>query len=252
MSISAVVLNWNRPRWLRWVILPRLARHPEVSEIHISHGREETRFAFRSRNCRIIHRPDWELNREYGLALRFVAAREAANDAVLLVDDDLVVPHPSLSSLHASFSKAPRTLHGIFGRRLEPGLTYSWDGYQEGEAPILLTRCLMMNRSYAQLFLAEAPGAERLIARGTPRWNGEDIFLSLLSLRETGNLPMAYDLPFKNVWRMHRRSISKTPPPRGAAEKLTHRKYRVWFTREAADLLGVRETLTTRLGQLHG
>jgi len=243
VSISAVVLNWNRPIWLRRVILPLLSRHPQVSEIHISHGREDTRFNFKSRHCQVIHRPDWELNPRYGLALRFVAARESKNEAVLIVDDDLVVAPSSITILKAAFDEAPLTLHGIFGRSLDQNYDYSYGGYERGETPILLTRCLMMHRSYAETFLQAEPSATSLIVRGSPKWNGEDIFLSLLSIQQTGRLPRAYDLPFKNVWRMHRRSISKTQVPPDDKEKLDHRLYRSWFTREAIGLLGVEQAI---------
>ena len=239
MSVSAVILNWNRPVWLRRVILPLLARHPLVDEIHVSHGREKTCFSYKSRHCEIIHRHDWDLNDRYGLALRFVAAREARNDAVLIVDDDLVVPRPSITALKCFFDDAPYTLHGIFGRRISPAYEYSYDGYERGETPVVLTRCLMMHRSYADLFLESEPSAAELITRGSPKWNGEDIFLSLLSIRETGTLPRAYDLPFKNVWRMHRGGISRMGVPQGDPEKMAHRAYRSWFTREAVQLLGV-------------
>ena len=243
MSVSAVILNWNRPKWLRRVILPILSRHPLVSEIHISHGREDTRFAFKSRRCDVIHRPDWELNDRFGLALRFVAAKEADNDAVLILDDDLIVAPRSITALKAAFDENPLTLHGIFGRRIGENYSYSYDGYEYGETPILLTRCLIMHRSYADAFLEAAPSAEELIARGSPKWNGEDIFLSLLSIRRSNGFPRAYDLPFKDIWHMTRESISKAEAPAGDEVLLSHRPYRSWFTREAVRLLGVEQKI---------
>jgi hypothetical protein len=239
VSVSVVILNWNRPVWLRRVILPLLARHPLVDEIQVSHGRESARFSYKSRRCEIIHRRDWDLNDRYGLALRFVAAKEAKNDAVLIIDDDLVVPSRSITALKSFFDQAPLTLHAIFGRRIGPDYEYSYDGWERGETPVVLTRCLMMHRSYASVFLEAEGSAAELITRGSPKWNGEDIFLSLLSIRESGTLPRAYDLPFKNVWRMHRGSISRTEVPEGEPEKMDHRSYRSWFTREAVRLLGV-------------
>jgi hypothetical protein len=243
VSVSVVILNWNRPVWLRRVILPLLARHPLVDEIQVSHGREPACFSYKSRHCDIIHRRDWRLNDRYGLALRFVAAREAKNEAVLIVDDDLVVLPRSITSLKSFFDQAPFTLHGLFGRRIGPDYEYSYEGWERGETPIVLTRCLMMHRSYADVFLEAEPSAAELIKRGLPKWNGEDIFLSLLSIRESGTLPRAYDLPFKNVWRMHRGSISRTEAPQSDPEKMDHRSYRTWFTREAVELLGVQAHL---------
>ena len=239
MSISAVILNWNRPTWLRRVILPLLARHPLVDEVHVSHGREQTCFSFESPHCDIVHRHDWDLNDRYGLALRFVAAREARNEAVLILDDDLVVARRSISALKASFDDAPNTLHGIFGRRITPAYEYSYDGYERGETPVVLTRCLMMHRSYAEVFLEAESSAAALIKRGVPKWNGEDIFLSLLSIRRTGALPRAYDLAYKNVLWRRRGSVSTTKVPGDDQEKMAHKPYRAWFTREAIQLLGV-------------
>jgi len=249
VSVSAVILNWNRPLWLRRVILPLLARHPLVDEIHVSHGRERTCFPFETPRCEMVHRHDWDLNDRYGLALRFVAAREVKNDAVLILDDDLVVARRSITRLKGSFDAAPHTLHGIFGRRISPAYEYSCDGYERGETPVVLTRCLMMHRSYADVFLEAAPSAEELITRGVPKWNGEDIFLSLLSIRRTGTLPRAYDLPYKNVlgWRLG--SISKTKVPHGEGEKMAHKTYRSWFTREAIELLGVQAQIDGYLGR---
>ena len=249
MSVSVVVLNWNRPGWLRRVILPLLARHPLVDDIHVSHGRQSACFSYKSRCCDIIHRHDWDLNDRYGLALRFVAAREARNEAVLIVDDDLVVPERSITALKSFFDQAPFTLHGIFGRRISSGYEYSYAGWERGETAVVLTRCLMMHRSYTDVFLEAEPSAAELITRGSPKWNGEDIFLSLLSIRDSGTLPRAYDLPFKNVWRMHRGSISRTNVPHGESEKMDHRSYRSWFTREAVQLLGVRAQIDDYLSR---
>ena len=151
--------------------------------------------------------------------------------------------------MKSAFDEAPLTLHGIFGRPIGEGYSYSFDGYEYGEAPILLTRCLIMHRSYADVFLEAAPSATELIARGSPKWNGEDIFLSMLSIRRSNRLPRAYDLPFKDIWHMTRESISKSEAPAGDEVKLSHRPYRSWFTREAIRLLGVEAQIDQYLSQ---
>lgn len=248
-NVSVVVLNWTRPRWLRWAVLPRLARHPLVDEIIVSHGRPDTVFASRSRHAEIVHRHDWGLNERYSLALRFVAAREAKNEAVLIVDDDIRVPRESVSALKAAWDEAPLTIHGIFGRHIDADYNYLYDSYARGEAPIVLTRCLMTNRAYADTFLEWEPKAADLIVRGTPKWNGEDIFLSLLSIKETGSLPQAYELPFRNVWRMHRGGVSRRDVPPDDPVKLAHRPYRSWFTREATKLLGIEAQIEAYLAR---
>ena len=87
MSVSAVILNWNRPRWLRRVILPILSRHPLVSEIQISHGREDTSFSFKSRRCDVIHRHDWKLNARHYLNRDFEKALDYARQVQALAPD---------------------------------------------------------------------------------------------------------------------------------------------------------------------
>ena len=144
--------------------------------------------------------PPSRLGSQRSLWARFAFCRCEGGEetiAVLILDDDLVVPRRSITALNSFFDRSPYALHGIFGRRISPAYEYSYDGYERGETPVVLTRCLMMHRSYASVFLEAEPSVADLITRGSPKWNGEDIFLSLLSIRETGALPRAYDLPFK-------------------------------------------------------
>ena len=179
------------------------------------------------------------VGQSFSVGAGHIGAERPARSTVGIVDDDLVVPAGSITALKSFFDQAPLTLHGIFGRRISPDYEYSYSGYERGETPIVLTRCLMMHRSYADVFLEAEASAAELITRGSPKWNGEDIFLSLLSIRDSGTLPRAYDLPFKNVWRMHRGSISRTDVPPDDPERMDHKSYRSWFTREAVRLLGI-------------
>lgn len=239
--ISVVVLNWARPRWLRWVILPHLARHPLVDEIIVSHGRRDTAFRFSSRRCRVVHRDDSEGNARYGLSLRFLAARDAAHGAVMLVDDDIIPAHAAVTALARAHARDPDIIQGIFGRGLDAELRYTYDGWTRGPAPMVLTRCLIMKRAYADLFLGETHRVEDMLTRGRPLWNGEDIYLSLLAIRETGRLNRAHDLPFRNIWWMHKRGLSRAAPQEEGV--LPHRAYRRWFSAEAAARLGIETQL---------
>jgi len=247
MNISLVVLNWQRPAWLRWVILPYLTRHPLIDEVIVSHGRQDTAFSYRTRHCAVVHREDWGLNDEFGLSLRFVAAEGARNEAVLLMDDDLAPSHRTVTFLSERGAEAPLTLHGIQGRGVTSDYEYRYGGFARGPTPIVLTRCVLMDRSYGALFLKEAHRVAHLIGRGVPKWNGEDIFLSLLSILRTGALPQVYDLDFKNVWRMKRGSIKETQVPADSSVLLPHEEYRRWFTKEAIGVLGLGATIDALL-----
>ena len=243
MKVSVVLLNWQRPRWLRWLILPHLVRHPQVDEIVVSHGRKDTAFNFTSRHARVVHREDWKLNPTYGLSLRFLAASEATNESVLVADDDLVVEHRAITLLAQALEGQRGLLHGILGRTLSADYEYQYGHHPIGPVPIMLTRAVMMDRSYADLFLREAPKAEHLVVRGVPKWNGEDIYLSLLSILRSGDFPKAYDLKYWDVLMSSRGSILKTKVSDPSGLVLPHREYRRWFSRQVVDLLDLGPTI---------
>ena len=100
MPISAAILNWQRPYNLQNITLPVLEKCACIDEITISHGREDTAFDYESDYCRIIHRRDYgDINREYGMARRFLAYEDAHNDIIVSLDDDIVIPESSLLAL---------------------------------------------------------------------------------------------------------------------------------------------------------
>ena len=122
--LSVVILNWERPFNLMNVILPNLEKIPFVDEIIISHGREDTTFEYESEHCRLVHRRDENLNLEYGLALRFLAAGYARNDTILMVDDDVLVLESSISELLDEFIREPDVVHGLYGRNPDKRMRY--------------------------------------------------------------------------------------------------------------------------------
>jgi hypothetical protein len=217
-------------------VLPLLCRHPLIDEVIVSHGQESTRFEDTSARADVVHRRDAALNARYGVALRFVAAREARNEAVLLVDDDLLLPRFTVSQLAVRHLAEPQRLHGLFGRRLDEQLRYRYGRVRRGPQPILLTRCVLMRRDYADMFLEHEERFHALATRSTPVWNGEDIVLSLLSIARGGQLPVAWRLPWLNTWFTRRTAISARVPPPG---KLGHREHRKRLTAEVIEALDI-------------
>ena len=107
------------------VILPVLERCANISEIIISHGRQETAFNYTSRRCRIVHREDWgDINETYGLSRRFLAAKDAVNEIILHQDDDLVLSERTLDQLLLHYQRQPDVIHGVSGRRSSLSLQY--------------------------------------------------------------------------------------------------------------------------------
>lgn len=184
--ITVVVLNWQRPDNLQYTILPMLDTCPVVGEIIISHGKPETQFKWTSRRgIPVVHRDDGKLNDKYGLSLRFLASSQATYDDILLVDDD-TVPHPStIINMINTFQRDAPCIVGKYGRFLTNNGGYCSDDIpkQITRAPIVLTSLVLFPKYLVVGFFQESsPIVPWIKTHSDPFWNGEDIFLSLLSV----------------------------------------------------------------------
>jgi hypothetical protein len=237
--ITAILLNWNRPFNLKYIILPKLARHPLIDEIIISHGREDSMFDYENRHCRIIHRNDSANNENYGLSRRFLAMIGSKNDQVLILDDDLVVLSKTITFLSQCYQREPTLIHGLFGRAVNTNYEYEFT-WVYGIAPLILTRCMMINKSYADVFFENTKIVEGLLAKGQPNWNGEDIFMSLVVAKRRGKLSRAYRLPYINLLYSELNGISFNLGLFFTKRKigvLPHKKYRKVFTKTCIERL---------------
>ena len=119
------------------VILPVLERYANISEIIISHGRQETAFNYTSRRCRIVHREDWgDINETYGLSRRFLAAKDVVNDIILHHDDDLVLPERALDQLLLHYQRQPDVIHCVRANNTSPvTFSYKYCSVKDGLRP---------------------------------------------------------------------------------------------------------------------
>ncbi len=234
-TVSVVVLNWKRPEFLQQVSLPLLQKCERVKEIIISHGLEATFFDCPSEHCKVINRKDWEVNSEYGLARRFVAAQDATNDCILMMDDDVVIFDKTVNKLYDLFLRDPEILHGEYGRNLDCNFAYSnRDAF--GEVSFVLTGLVATSQHRCNLFLENMGLVEDLVRKNSaPLWNGEDIFHAALSLRESGRLNRAYKFPMAGIpayW---------PPDPFTVAANERHLIWRREFARHLVDLFDLRD-----------
>lgn len=197
MTITAVILNFNRPKYIKDHIIPALDKIKLIDEIIVSHGKKET--FFKSKSKKVKNLEHWgEPNKVYGLTLRFVSAQEAKNEAVIIMDDD-IIPYPeTIEILYELYRKESDRIYGIYGRNLNDNNEYSITNVF-GDVPIILTRFLLTHRDLARYFLTRFRDIENdLIKNSKPYWNGEDILFSLLSIEKYGKLPKALDLNHQN------------------------------------------------------
>lgn len=192
--ISAVVLNWGRPHNLQSILLPILERSSYIDEIIISHGRRDTMFEYESEHCSIVHRDDADLNPDYGCALRFVAAADARNDTVLSLDDDIVIPESSLAKLLDEFARDPDVIHSLYGRNPDRKLGYCID-MRFGEVTYAVCNAALLSKRLVGLFFEHAPLLDELAEKQARIWYAEDLFMSLVSIKNNRRLNRAYPLP---------------------------------------------------------
>lgn len=227
--ISAIVLNWKRPFNLKSLILPRLAKHPLIDEIIVSHANPKTRFELSSPYCEIKHFDDSNHNATLGLALRFYHMLRAKNKMILLLDDDLIVSPASIHGLVECFQSAPHLIHGLEGRKLCNSLRYHTKTHY-GQVPIVLTRCMLLHQRYAALFFEQAHHMNVMLSKGMPLWNGEDIFISMLCLRQTQQFPLAHQFAHINLRYSELCGISSFLRRwRNPTNALPHHLYRTQF-----------------------
>ncbi len=222
--ISALILNWQRPYNLQNIILPILEKCSRIDEIIISHGREDTVFDYKSGHCHLVHRHDYgNVNREYGMARRFLAYDDARKGIILSLDGDIVIPESSLSALCEEFAQAPGLIHSLYGGNPDGKLRYTAN-MQFGEAAYAIVCAASLPKRLSNLFFEYAPLAAGLAKyKPWPFWEVEDLFMSLVAIKTNWRLNRAY--PFQ---RVELRIRGQEAPP-AISDSVTHLRERSLF-----------------------
>ncbi len=182
-KVSMVVMNWLRSDVLKSHILPAMIKYEIIDEIIISHGREDTYFEYD--NPKIVNRKDWgDINEYYGLSRRFLAASEAKNDVILMIDDDEFPTESAVKKLYRKYLDNPNRMYGPFGQNLRNG-NYNYH-MRFGNVCVLITKCTMFNKELCWHFFKHMPMMREILKEGKPYWNGEDILMSAVARKYYG------------------------------------------------------------------
>jgi len=239
MFISVVILNFNRPSFIKNNIIPELEKIDLIDEILISHGKEET--YFESKSKKIKNFKHWgEYNEKYGLVLRFITANEAKNDKIIIMDDDIIPYENTIEKLNSLIEKDKNRLYGLYGRNIDLDNKYIIENVF-GNVPIVLTRLLITTKEMIKYFLDNFRNYENdVIKNSKPFWNGEDILFSLLSIKKYNNLPFVIDSNHYN-----RLSNYLSLGEAISTGNNNHKLYRENMTKELKDKLKVKEKIKT-------
>jgi len=194
MKLSVIILNFNRANFIKNDIIPSLNKNDNIDEIIISHGKKETKFEGGGYKVKHLHHYG-EMNKKYGLTLRFLSGLESKNKHLIIMDDDIIPDNDSIDFLFHKIKEDER-IYGIYGRDIRN--EYNTQNVF-GEVSVVLTRCLITTKEMCQYFINNYKNYEsEKVKNSKPFWNGEDILFSLLSIKKYDKLPVSYDLKHYN------------------------------------------------------
>jgi hypothetical protein len=180
---------------LRRHILPSLIENPQVDEIIISHGIPETYFHGFAKTRHFRHFIE---QNHTGLLRKLTCATYANNGCVVIMDDDLIFEQPHFNRLLDVWNEDKDTLVGKFGRNCSKE-KYKPAPVKENVAPIICGRIMVSSRASIINALNLAYLIDPMMADYPVRWNGEDIFLSLVTLLHTKRLNRLLHVPHKDL-----------------------------------------------------
>ena len=209
--LSVVILNWKRPENVRFIVyLLRKIRF--VDDITIWNNNPDTQLGH-SKGCRTLN-----ATVDFGLETRFAAAAMAKQDAVLIIDDDVLIQERALWKLFQQWRQNPEYLHGKFGRAPRPDNTYADAVYGEGKrCPIMLTRLMIMHRYFALEYFKIPNVIREKLAKAAPSGNGEDIVMSFVASWSAGT---------KGGHFTHDIETTELPSPHAIHHSKGHQKHR--------------------------
>jgi hypothetical protein len=218
VHISAVLMNHARPHLLlhHSHVLHTLALNLWVSQILILHSNPITAFTNLELSeiipepyiQKIQHVDAVQRNIEMGLAIRFYyCANQCTNSWVLHLDDDTELDHSAVHHLVQAMQQNPHRIVGAYGRQYrfwKAPFRYGYDTKDvTGNVEVVLTKALILEKVICEQFLKYKYIVENdlVIPESRPKWNGEDIFVSLVANHYYGNGDYNnYAIPDLHVW----------------------------------------------------
>lgn len=224
--ISVIILNWKRPDNIINDILPKIVNYKLVSEVIVSHGNSKT--YFETPELKIVkHYRDENMNTKLGVALRFSRSCDAKNDCILIIDDDMLPSENYVNKMYKKYKKNPNVIIGSEKRYVSETKGYSNKKFLMGDQQIVLTQILMTNKSICKDFMNEKYKMNDFALKAKPVWNGEDILLNLIYIKNYNKTPI-YLKPTND-------DVNKLKTNNAISSDTGHYKYRREFSKAALE-----------------
>lgn len=194
MPVTVIMLNWARPDNVQR-LLADYQRMDAVASIVVVNNNPANNYT-PPEGCSKLVRVD--ASADLGLYSRFAAAALAKTPAVLIVDDDIVLPQTTVNELVRLWETDPSRIYGIFGRRFNRETCAYSPSNALGDVPVVLTRAAITTPEMCARALVHGVSILRECP-GEPPGNGEDIVLSATAMASSGKPNHAILLPFANL-----------------------------------------------------
>ncbi len=220
-------------------IVDRAVRYDIVDEIIVWDDPidPEKPVYFNHSKISVIRASEFRPMKKWGLLGRFKWALLARNENILIQDDDQLLYESAIVRMLEAKNEDPDRLVCYFGREIVDAtgaITYlTRKARAPSHPPICLTKSVLTDRRFCLETVRLAPIIDDFAARGTPYWNGEDIWHSLVALKTTGKLHTVLVINYKEYKLL--------PSPHGISDnkQFNHTLFRIAFTQEAVRMLGL-------------
>ena len=197
-KISFVILNYKRPENLINHIIPSLLENKLTDKIIISHALEETYFDNYSNDEKLLHLKHFEEDKKVGLYCRFLAFENTNTNCIVFQDDDFLIDNDSIIFCYEKWLKEKHSIHGFTGRIITEDSYIARDVSSEN-VPVILTQFAMTSSIIIRKVIEMSHLIKPYVQECNPIWNGEDIFLSIISILQTKKFNKRHDLKFENI-----------------------------------------------------
>lgn len=169
-KISVIILSHKRSHNLKKSI-PILTKYKNINEIIILHSNDEHFIKHKQKKVKDIK--DYENNKKLFTLRRFLHTDNCKNDAILLLDDDIIPSKQLLLKMLTEYDKNPVNCYGVFSRLCDKS------GYHTMtfNSNMVLTPILLSSKViFSTVWKAMLEDKEKLKKVIEQRGNGEDIF----------------------------------------------------------------------------
>lgn len=188
-KVSLVLLNWARTENVI-ASLNFYTHYDIINDIIVVNNNPLVVFKYDHHKVKVIN-----ASKDLGLFSRFAVVPLAEKDSIIFIDDDIFISEYTINLLYKYWCDSKFLIHGIFGRGIDDRFNYQIDTNDNPNPPIVLTRCCMTHRDSIIKTLPYIHDFNKQFPTVKPIGNGEDILLSLTSVKDNSSNNRIYNLP---------------------------------------------------------